>query len=155
MHRSIPTETERGASGAEPAGGPTLPDARIGRGRKLPLSAHAEILRLAAAGRRQVDIAREVGCHQATVSRTLADYDDSRALARKFLEAKALDMTKRLVADAKAETILRVLAKLDVVRDEDLRSSTPGVVIQIGTPGAPLQLPAISSIAGLGHHRET
>jgi len=30
-------------------------------------------------------------------SRTLAEYDDSRPLAQKYLEARALDMTKRLV----------------------------------------------------------
>jgi hypothetical protein len=92
---------------------------------------------LHAQGVSQTDIARAVGCHQSTVSRTLVEYDDSRPLARKYLESKALDMTKRLVTDAKPETILRVLAKLDVVR-EDAQGAGTSVVIAIGQPGVEL-----------------
>jgi hypothetical protein len=87
-------------------------------GEKLRAADEAKILELHAQGASQTDIARAVGCHQSTVSRTLAEYDDSRPLARKYLKSKALEMTKRLVTDAKPETILRVLAKLDVVRDD-------------------------------------
>jgi hypothetical protein len=87
-------------------------------GEKLRAAEEAKILELHAQGVTQTDIARAVGCHQSTVSRTLAEYDDSRPLARKYLESRALEMTRRLVSDAKPETILRVLAKLDVVRDD-------------------------------------
>jgi hypothetical protein len=86
-----------------------------------------------------MDIARAVGCHQSTVSRTLAEYDDSRPLARKYLEARALEMTKRLVADAKPETVLRVLAKLDVVRDDGVGDGDddgrPTIIVGFGQMG--------------------
>jgi hypothetical protein len=61
-------------------------------GEKLRPGDEAKILELHAGGHTQTDIARAVGCHQSTVSRTLAEYDDSRPLARKYLEAKALDI---------------------------------------------------------------
>jgi hypothetical protein len=93
-------------------------------GEKLRATDEAKILELHGQGVTQTDIARAVGCHQSTVSRTLAEYDDSRPLARKYLEARALEMTKRLVTDAKPETILRVLAKLDVVRDDGDRGGS-------------------------------
>lgn len=87
-------------------------------GEALRSSGEARILEFASKGWTQGRIAAEVGCHQSTVNRTLAEYDDSRPMAVHYLRAKALDMTKRLVEDAKPETILRVLAKLDVVRDD-------------------------------------
>src|SRR5262245_55848606 len=87
-------------------------------GERLRAADEAKILEMHGQGYSQTDIASAVGCHQSTVSRTLAEYDDSRPLARRVLEAKAVEMARRLVTDAKPETILRVLAKLDVVRDD-------------------------------------
>jgi hypothetical protein len=105
-------------------------------GEKLRAADEAKILELHAQGHTQIDIARAIGCHQSTVSRTLAEYDDSRPLARKYLEAKALDMTKRLCADAKPETVLRVLAKLDVVRDDgESGAVNDGPTLFIGNGG--------------------
>jgi len=104
-------------------------------GEQLRPADEARILALAAKGVSQTDIAKEVGCHQSTVSRTIAQYDDSRPLARKYLEARALDLTRRLVEGAKPETILRVLGKLDVVRD-DGQDADPGsqTLMLIGSP---------------------
>jgi hypothetical protein len=104
-------------------------------GEKLRAADEAKILELHAAGKTQTDIARVIGCHQSTVSRTIAEYDDSRPLARKYLESRALEMTRRLVTDAKPETILRVLGKLDVVRDDGTGGSDdygPTVYVGIG-----------------------
>jgi hypothetical protein len=108
-------------------------------GEKLRAADEARILELHTAGHSQVDIARAVGCHQSTVSRTLAEYDDSRPLARKYLEAQALAMTKRLVSDARPETILRVLAKLDVVRDDrESGAVSDGPTLFLGNEGRAL-----------------
>lgn len=90
-------------------------------GEPLSREDEARILELKAEGLTQAEIAGRVGCHQSTVSRTLAEYDDSRPQARKYLEAQAHELTKRLVRDAKPEVILRILGKLDVVRDDDNR----------------------------------
>lgn len=52
------------------------------------------------AGKSQMEIAQVVGCNQSTVSRTLAEWADSRGLARKYAEAKSLEMMKRFVKEA-------------------------------------------------------
>ena len=48
----------------------------------------ATILELAATGKSQTEIAGLVGCHQSTVSRTLAEWTDSRGLARKYARSQ-------------------------------------------------------------------
>jgi hypothetical protein len=93
-------------------------------GEKLRAADEAQILELHAAGHSQTDIARAVGCHQSTVSRTIADYDDSRPLARKYLDARAVDIAKRLVAEAPPAVALKLLGKLDVVRDDAVAGGT-------------------------------
>ena len=50
-----------------------------------------QILELAAAGKSQTDIAGLVECHQSTVSRTLAEWADSRGMARRYAESKLLE----------------------------------------------------------------
>jgi IS30 family transposase len=102
-------------------------------GERLRSEDEARILELAASGVTQLDIARAVGCHQSTVSRTIADYADTRGLARRFLETKAIDVAQGLVAAAKdrpAEA-LKLLGKLDVVRDDEHKSAV-GVQVIIG-----------------------
>ena len=89
----------------------------------------AAILDLAATGKSQTEIAGLVGCHQSTVSRTLADWADSRGLARKYAEAKSLEMMKRFVADASPAEILKMQAKLDVVREDRAIGGEPSFVV--------------------------
>jgi hypothetical protein len=89
----------------------------------------ATILDLAAMGKSQTEIAGLVGCHQSTVSRTLADWSDSRGLARKYAEAKSLEMMKRFVAEASPAEILKMQAKLDVVREDRAIGSEPSFVV--------------------------
>jgi hypothetical protein len=104
-------------------------------GEKLRPIDEATILELAAAGRSQVEIAGIVGCHQSTVSRTLADWADSRGLARKYAEAKSLEMMKRFVADASPAEILKMQQKLDVVRDERQDGGGLARVLVVNQPG--------------------
>jgi transposase-like protein len=112
-------------------------------GEKLRAADEARILDLSAQGVTQMEIAREIGCHQSTVSRTIADWTDTRGLARKLAEAKALDMTRRFVNEASPPELLKMLAKLDVVREDREAHQKNGVVINIGMPGAPLEPPVM------------
>jgi hypothetical protein len=119
-------------------------------GEKLRPIDEATILELAAAGKSQIEIAAVVGCHQSTVSRTLAEWADTRGLARKYAEAKSLEMMKRFVAEASPPEILKMQAKLDVVR-EDKQGGDTHVVLTIGQPGRlppELEPPVIEISAG-------
>jgi hypothetical protein len=109
-------------------------------GERLRPEDEARILELAAAGVTQMEIAAQIGCHQSTVSRTIAVYADTRGLARKFLEAKAIDVARDLVAAAKDRPAqaLKLLGKLDVVRDETVGGSDAVQVnVIVGQPGQP------------------
>jgi len=110
-------------------------------GEKLRPIDEAAILELAAARKSQTEIAQIVGCNQSTVSRTLAEWADSRGLARKYAEAKSLDMMKRFVKEAPPADILKLQAKLDVVREDKEAARDTGIVINIGAPGHPIRLP--------------
>lgn len=72
-------------------------------GDKLRPLDEARILDLAEQGYTQERIAAEIGCHQSTVSQTIAEYDDSRGLARRLLNAKALDLAQRFIDEAKPQ----------------------------------------------------
>ena len=120
-------------------------------GEKLQPIDEATILELSAAGKSQLEIAEVVGCHQSTVSRTLADWADTRGLARKYAEAKSLEMMKRFVAEAAPPEILKMQAKLDVIR-EDRQGGDTNVILAIGQPGkVPPELePPVMDVAALG-----
>lgn len=92
----------------------------------------ARILELTEEGWTQERIAAEIGCHQSTVSRTLAEYDDSRPLARKHLEANALALARRFVEESRPAEILKMMGKLDVVRDDDYGHGEMQVAVVIG-----------------------
>jgi predicted XRE-type DNA-binding protein len=84
--------------------------------------------------------AEAVGCHQSTVCRVLAKYDDTRPLARKRLEAAALEVAERAIREGDP---LKLLAKLDVIREDKEVGSSTGIVIHVGQPGHPVRLPDI------------
>jgi hypothetical protein len=95
-------------------------------------------------GATQEDAAAAVGCHQSTVSRVLAKYDDTRPLARKRLEAAALEVAERAIRDGDP---LKLLAKLDVLREDREAVERPTVQVLIGipppgTPGNPIPIRA-------------
>jgi hypothetical protein len=81
-------------------------------------------------GHSQEDAAAAVGCHQSTVSRVLEKYDDTRPLARKRLEAAAVEVAERAIREGDP---LKLLAKLDVVRDDKADIRSAGVLI-VGHP---------------------
>ena len=107
----------------------------------------ATILELAAAGKSQTEIAAIIGCNQSTVSRTLAEWADSRGLARKYAEAKSLEMMKRFVTDASPAEILKMQQKLDVIRD-DRQEGGNQFIVMLGTADHPLQPPDIDVTPG-------
>jgi hypothetical protein len=107
------------------------------RGEKLRYSDQARIMDLHEQGITQEAIASEVGCHQSTVCRTIADFDDSRSLARRLLNANAVKMAQRFVDEAKPGDVLRMMGKLDVVRDDDQRRAETSFQIVVGMPGHP------------------
>jgi transcriptional regulator with XRE-family HTH domain len=116
-------------------------------GEKLRPSDEVMILRLNDEGLSQEKIAEQVGCHQSTVSRTLSEYDDSRPAARKYLEARALDMTRRFVQDADPATILKMLAKLDVVREEAASAQLGVQIVLGGSDKPPVELVEAQALA--------
>ena len=75
--------------------------------------------------------ASEVGCDQSTISRVLAKYDDTRPLARKRLEAAAIEIAERAIT---AGDPIKLLAKLDVVRDDAERAGSAFVAVFNMTP---------------------
>jgi len=117
-------------------------------GEALRPSEEAAILDLHAAGWTQTAIAERVGCSQPTVSRTLAEYDDSRPLARKLLESRARDVAEAVIKGIVAgdpRTGLKLLGKLDVVREDTQAAVAATFQIHVGQPGRGLQPPAIDA----------
>jgi hypothetical protein len=104
----------------------------------------ATILELSDAGKPQAEIAERIGCHQSTVSRTLAEWKDSRGPARKYAEAKSLEMMKRFVTEASPADILKMQAKLDVIREDREAQAGNNIVVMVGTCGTPLEPPILT-----------
>jgi ParB-like chromosome segregation protein Spo0J len=107
------------------------------RGGSLSPDDRALILRLGAKGISQTEIAKVVGCHQATVSRTLALLD-TRTEARMILESGAAKLAQTVVDTDDAAIALKALGKVDVVRDDAHGGGNNNVVLLIGQPGQPI-----------------
>jgi transcriptional regulator with XRE-family HTH domain len=110
----------------------------------------ARIVALREQGKTQEEIAAEMGCHQSTVSRTLTDLDDSRPFARRLLDANAVTIVQDILDNLKSASMAektKILAKLDVIREEREAHATNGVQINIGMPGKPIALPVIETKA--------
>jgi hypothetical protein len=119
-----------------------LSDPAKGHGRRLTQREVAILLQLAEAGKTNTEIAQALKCSLPTVGRTLEQWGDNRALARRFLEANSPKLAKTIVKSKDAATALRTLQKLDVVRDE-ATSAGAQVVVMIGSSASPLAPPAI------------
>ena len=115
-------------------------------GEKLRPEHEARILDLHDQGVMQEAIAAEIGCHQSTVSRTLADWRDTRGMARKYAESKALEMMKRFVEDASPAEILKMQAKLDVVREDREPGGGNQMVVVLGSGSQLLEPPTIQAL---------
>lgn len=84
----------------------------------LTIKQKMQILRLDREGAEQKHIASIVGCSQPTVSKTLAELEDSREEARALLEAGASQLAQTVVNTKDAAVALKALGKIDVVRDD-------------------------------------
>jgi len=112
-------------------------------GKRLSLQDQALILQLSEAGKLGTQIAQIMGVDNATVSRTLKRFGDTRVLARKRLENGALKLTETLLKTTDGGTALKALGKLDVVRDDAERASAQ-VMVMIGDSTRPLAPPDIT-----------
>ena len=95
-------------------------------------------------GHPQQAIAEVVGVHQATVSRTLTAFDDTRFLAKALLHAAALPIAEAtmngVMASAemgKPQPGIRVLEDLGILPRGNARAAGPCVEISLGAPGQP------------------
>ena len=114
------------------------PDTEAERNRDYSRLTHADtalILKLADDGRTQPEIAQLIGCHKSTVSRTLAEFADTRVTARRLLHRHAQTFTERVIADADVDQALEVLDRIGVAeRRRDTTGTDTRVSIVIGMP---------------------
>ena len=104
-------------------------------GRRLSYTDQARMLELVDEGVNQATIAEQFGCHQSTVSRLIARYDDTRSMAKRKLNAEAVVIADAVVERIKkgdAKTGLKLLGKLDVVREDNVEPGGSGRTIVMG-----------------------
>ena len=102
----------------------------------------ALVIQLTDQGKTQVEISQLLGVADSTISRTLAEFGDTREIARKRLEAGALKLARTVANTKDAAVALKTLGKLDVVREDQAGAGT-SVLIAIGQPGSALAPPDI------------
>ena len=119
---------------------PISPQDFSGNAKRLTQRQIAQILQLDAADLPQSKIALQVGFSEATISRVLSEWSDTRDLARKRLEAGAEQLAQTVVRTKDSGVALKALGKLDVVR-EDTQSGNIQVAVMIGQPGQSLAPP--------------
>ena len=105
----------------------------------------AAILKLAAIGKTQTEIADAVGVSQPTVSRTLSEFADSREHAKAILNKSAARLAERVAEQANVAESLDVLERIDVIRAKERDSGAHGgVQVVVMMPGqAQLEPPVI------------
>jgi predicted transcriptional regulator len=96
----------------------------------------AKILTLDKQGVTQTLIAQQLGISQATVSRVLDRYVDTRELAKLRLHNSAASLVDRVINDADVEQSLEVLDRIDVVvKRQNEGKHTGGVMVVVNMPG--------------------
>jgi predicted transcriptional regulator len=94
------------------------------------------ILKLAALGKTQTEIADIVGVSQPTVSRTLSEFADTREHAKAILNKSAARLAERVVDRADVAESLDVLERIDVIRAKERDSGAHGgVMVVVNMPG--------------------
>lgn len=102
----------------------------------------AKILDLAEHNYTVAQIADEIGRTPQPIYRFLATIKPTGKLARAYFDAKALQLSKRVVKDATVEESLEVLDRLDVLpAKRDKGGGGPSVIVCVGMPGAPALQP--------------
>jgi hypothetical protein len=87
------------------------------------------------AGKSQVEIAEHLNCNQSTISKWLADYQDTTVVAKEYLRGQALRLAQRVVKKGTPTTDVAVLKGLTVLQDEQ----QSGLTIIVGS-GSQVQL---------------
>jgi predicted transcriptional regulator len=96
----------------------------------------AKILTLDKQGQTQTAIAQQLGISQATVSRVLDKYIDTRELAKLRLHNSAATLAERVINEADVEQSLEVLDRIDVVvKRQGEGRNTGGVQVVVMMPG--------------------
>ena len=93
-------------------------------------------------------IAEKLGRGEQAIYRYLATLKATGQIARRYAEAQALTLTKRVVKHADVAESLEVLDRLDVLPKKRDAGGGPSVVVCVGMPGSPALLPpSVSDIA--------
>lgn len=105
----------------------------------------AKVLNLSKQGLTQTQIAQQLAISQATVSRILDRFVDTRDLAKLKLHNSAASLAERVVREADVEQSLEVLDRIDVVQKRSSGGSGyQGVQVIVMQPGqTSLQPPVI------------
>ena len=120
----------------------TAASERIADNSRLTIAETGLCLQLANEGLTQTAIAQRLACSQATVSRTLKAFTDTRELAKRRLHGSADRLVRRVIAKADVEESLELLDRIDVAPKRQA-SAGQGVNIVIGMVGQPIG-PAIT-----------
>ena len=127
----------------------TAVPARV-RGKHLTQAQIALLLTLRDSGLLEVEIAKrpELSCSVSTVSRTLAQFSDTRTLARRHLESSALPVARSVVRASRSDGNLgcKVLTGLGLLSP----AGSPSVAVQVNVGGAEPTLPPIPLPPPLG-----
>jgi hypothetical protein len=85
------------------------------------------ILALASRGKSQTEIAGILGCHPSSVSRVITKGTrDTTEQAKAYLKANALPMAESVVTKGNPDLHVKVLGKIDVVREDKVPPNTGG-----------------------------
>lgn len=96
------------------------------------------ILKLSEAGKSQTEIAGIVGVSQPTVSRTLAEFVDTRIVAKALLNRHATALAERVIKEANVAESIDVLERIEVLAPKQANSAHGAAIsIVIGMPGSP------------------
>lgn len=121
---------------------------------RLSRATEGLILKLSDEGKTQHQVAQMVGCSQATVSRTLAAFQDTRALAKSHLHNNAIRLAERVIKQANVEESLEVLDRLDVApKKERGGNSHTGVQVIVNMPGQSSSKPPVIDLSPVAHQQ--
>ena len=107
----------------------------------------AKVLSLDKQGFTQTEIAQKLGVSQATISRILDRYVDTRELAKLRLHNSAASLAERVIQDADVEQSLEVLDRIDVVvKRQGEGRNTGGVQVLVLQQGQGQLVPPVIDI---------
>ena len=104
------------------------------------------ILKLSENNKTQQEIAAIVGVSQATVSRTLSEFADTRHIAKALLHNGASVLAKRVIENANVEESLEVLDRLDVAAKRQESKGT-SISIEVCMPGQGTRHPPVIDLS--------